>query len=130
MKLTLPNILLLKSSNISTDHKSKMVWNKRHNLQIRLVQFTGRKRVWIGTNSTNRTFHKYQNCGIYWLYSYNLLTNKYNLKSSKQLKKVCLYMSVLNTFQYKQCLCFLTLSVCNEWFVDQTWIIYRPEEKN
>ena len=34
--------------------------------------------------------------------------------SIKLLKKIFLYMSVLNTFQYKQCLCILTLSKCNE----------------
>ena len=49
---------LLKISNINTDHKSKMVWNKRHNLQTRIVQFADQKKVWIGTNSTNRTFDK------------------------------------------------------------------------
>ena len=49
---------LLKISNINTGHKSKMVWNKRHNLQTRIVQFADQKKVWIGTNSTNRTFDK------------------------------------------------------------------------
>ena len=49
---------LLKISNINTGHKSKMFWNKRHNLQTRIVQFADQKKVWIGTNSTNRTFDK------------------------------------------------------------------------
>ena len=44
---------LLKISSINTGHKSKMVWNKRHNLQTRIVQFADQKKVWIGTNSTN-----------------------------------------------------------------------------
>ena len=31
---------LLKTSNIITGHKSKMAWNKRHNLQTKILQFT------------------------------------------------------------------------------------------
>ena len=62
--------------------------------------------------------------GIYWLNLYNLLTNKYNWKSSKELKKV-INMSVL-TFQCEQCLCILPLSKFNEWFMDQICIIWRP----
>ena len=50
-----------------------------------------------------------KNCGIYCLDSYNLLTNNNSLKSSKQLKRIFLFMLVLNTLQYKQCLCILTL---------------------
>ena len=34
----------LKISNINTGHKSKMVWNNRHNLQTRNVQFTDQKK--------------------------------------------------------------------------------------
>ena len=49
---------LLKISNINTDHESKMVWNKRHNLQSRIVQFEDQKKVWLGTNSTNWTLDK------------------------------------------------------------------------
>ena len=49
---------LPKMSNINTGHKSKMVWNKMHNLQSRIVQFADQKKVWIGTNSTNWTFDK------------------------------------------------------------------------
>ena len=45
--------------------------------------------------------------------SYNLLTSKNSLKSSKQLKIIFLFMSVLNTLQYKQRLCILTLPKCN-----------------
>ena len=41
---------LLKISNINTGHKSKMVWNKRHKLQTKIVQFKDQKKVWIGTN--------------------------------------------------------------------------------
>ena len=52
-------------------------------------------------------------CGIYWIKSYNSVTSKNSLKSSKQLKIIFLFMSVLNTLQYKQCLCILTLSKCN-----------------
>ena len=43
----------------------------------------------------------------------NLLTSKNDLKSSKQLKMIFLFMSVLNILQYKQCLCVLTLPKCN-----------------
>ena len=38
---------------------------------------------------------------IFWLNSYNLLTNKNGLKSSRQLKIIFLFISVLNTLQYK-----------------------------
>ena len=41
------------------------------------------------------------------------MTSKNSLKSSKQLKIIFLYMSVLNKLQYKQCLCILTLPKCN-----------------
>ena len=54
-----------------------------------------------------------KNCGIYWLVSDNLLTSKNGLKSSKQVKMIFPFMSVLNTLQYKQCLCILTLPKCN-----------------
>ena len=36
-------------------------------------------------------------------------------------------MSVLNTLQYKQCLCILTLPKCN---TDKIFTIYRPEKKS
>ena len=49
---------LLNISNINTDHKSKMVWNKRHNLKTRIVQLADQKKVWIGTNSTDWTLDK------------------------------------------------------------------------
>ena len=39
-------------------------------------------------------------------------------------------MSVLNAFQYKQCLYILTLLKSNEQFRDQICIFYRPEQKN
>ena len=45
LKLTLLIISLLKTSNIITAHKSKMVWNKKYNLRTRLVQFTDQKKV-------------------------------------------------------------------------------------
>ena len=35
----------LKISNINTGHKFKMVWNRRHNLQARIVQFTDQKKT-------------------------------------------------------------------------------------
>ena len=54
-----------------------------------------------------------KNYGIYWLNSNNLLTNKNGFKSSKQLKIIFPFMSVLNTLQYKECLCILTLRKCN-----------------
>ena len=54
-----------------------------------------------------------KNCGIYWLDSHNLLATKNGLKTSKQLKIIFPFMSVLNTFHYKQCLCILTLAKCN-----------------
>ena len=37
-------------------------------------------------------------------------------------------MSVLNTLQYKQCLCILTLPKCNASFIDQICTIYRPKK--
>ena len=38
-------------------------------------------------------------------------------------------MSVLKTSQYKQFLYILTLSKCDEYFIDLICIIHRPEEK-
>ena len=35
----------LKISNINTDHKFKMVWNKRYNLQTRIVYFTEQEKT-------------------------------------------------------------------------------------
>ena len=49
MKLTLLNISILKTYNFNTGHKSVMVSNKWHNLQNKIVQFTGQKKAWIGT---------------------------------------------------------------------------------
>ena len=54
-----------------------------------------------------------KNCGIYIHDSYNLLTSENGLKSSKQSKIIFPFMPVLNTPQYKQCLCILTLLKCN-----------------
>ena len=48
----------LKISNIKTGHKSKVVWNKKDNLQTRTIQFADQKKVWISTNSIYRTFDK------------------------------------------------------------------------
>ena len=48
----------LKISNINTGQKSKMVWNRKNNLQNRTVQFAAQKKVWIATNSTNQAFDK------------------------------------------------------------------------
>ena len=42
-----------------------------------------------------------------------------NLKSSRLLKKIFIYMSVLNTFQHKQYFCILKLPKCIEYFLDQ-----------
>ena len=50
-------------------------------------------------------------------------------KKAANCWKKSFYISVLNTLQYKQCLRILTLSKCNAYFIDQIWIIYRPEEK-
>ena len=58
LKVTLLNISVLKTSNINTAHKFKMIWNKRHNLQTRFELFTDQKNVWKGANSMNWTFHK------------------------------------------------------------------------
>ena len=97
---------LLKIFNINTDHKSKMVWNKRHNLQARTVQFADQKKVWIGTNSTNRTVDHWQ----YWKLSNinSCLSFWTSLKSKVQL--------IQFTDQQKG-----TKKV--------TWAIYRPDEK-
>ena len=54
-----------------------------------------------------------KHCEIYRRDSYNLLISKNSLKSSKNLKTIFLFMSVLNTLQYKQCLRILTLPKCN-----------------
>ena len=43
-KNVLQCISLLKTSNINTDHKSKMVGNKSNNMEIRTVQFTNQKK--------------------------------------------------------------------------------------
>ena len=139
MKLTLLNISILKTYNFNTGHKSVMVSNKWHNLQNKIVQFTGQKKAWIGTIAILKGL-KYKlsfwtslksktqliqltdrqtgtlkcwnvgielsicdttksppiytlpqflsmsenNCGIYWLDSFNLLTSHNSLKSSKQ----------------------------------------------
>ena len=69
-----------------------------------------------------------KNCGIYWLDSYNLLTSKNGLKSSKQLKIIFPFMSVLNTLQSKQCLCILTFPKCDAQFTDKIFTIYRAEK--
>ena len=53
------------------------------------------------------------NWGIYWLDSQNLLTTKNRAKINKQLEKVSLYISVLNTHQYKQFFCILTIPKSN-----------------
>ena len=45
--------------------------------------------------------------------NWNLPTCKNSLKSRKQLKINFLFMSVLNTFQYKQRLCTLTDPKCD-----------------
>ena len=64
----------------------------------------------------------------------NLLLEKYlfsvaaTLKSSKQLKIIFLFLLVINTLQYKECLCILTFAKCNMWFIDQIYTIYRPEK--
>ena len=57
-------------------------------------------------------------CRVYWLSLYNLLTVKNSLKSSKQLKIIFLFISVLNTLQYNHCLCI----------IDQICTIYRREK--
>ena len=47
-------------SNISNVCVSWDFQNVTHNLQIRFPQFTDQKKVWYGTNTTNRTFYKQQ----------------------------------------------------------------------
>ena len=111
--------------------------------KTQLIQFTGRQKVTKKfTDQKKKSYKKYwkdgielsindntkspqiytlpqflsmsgKNCGIYRLDSYNLLTSNNSLKSSKQLKIIFLFMLVLNTLQYKQCLCILTLPKCN-----------------
>ena len=66
--------------------------------------------------------------GIHWLEANNLLISKNSLKSSKQLKIIFLFMSVLNALQYKQCLCILTLPRHDAKFIDQICLIYIPEK--
>ena len=64
-----------------------------------------------------------KNCGIYCFDSYNLLTSKNSLKSSKQLKTIFPFISVLNTLQYKQCFSIFKLPKCNTSFADQIFKI-------
>ena len=48
----------LKISNINTGHKFKIFWNRKHNLLTWIIQFTAQKKIWISTNSANRSFSK------------------------------------------------------------------------
>ena len=45
LKLIVFNITLLKASNIKTDHKSTMVWNKTYGFKIRVAQFTDQEKL-------------------------------------------------------------------------------------
>ena len=55
---------------------------------------------------------------------WNLLTQLIQFTDQQiSLKKA------LDAFQYKQCLCILTLPKYNEKFIDQISITYRPEEE-
>ena len=46
----------IKISNINNGHKSKMVWNKKHNLQTKTVQFITQENIWIDTNGYKSNF--------------------------------------------------------------------------
>ena len=54
LELNFPKI----HSNINNVCVSWHFQNVIHNLQTRFSQFTDQKKVWDGTNNTNRTFHK------------------------------------------------------------------------
>ena len=87
---------------------------KPSNINLASVFVHVRKKLVEFTDSTNT---------IYW-------PTNITKKAANCWKKIFLFMSGLNTFQYKQCLCTLTLSKCNEQFIDLVCIIYRPKEKN
>ena len=106
----------------------------------RLDEKKAKKKYWkVGMNSNNSKIPQIytllqflsmpgKNCGIFWLDLYNLLTSKNGSKSSKQLKIIFSFMSVLNTLQYKECLCILTLPKCKTYFTDKIFKTYRPEK--
>ena len=54
LELNLPQI----HSNINNFYVSWHFQDVMHNLQTIFLQFTDQKKVWNGTNSTNRTFRK------------------------------------------------------------------------
>ena len=101
-------IQILNSYNLLTDKK----WPKidLSNLQTKLKKLKKYWKIWIEL-SINYQFPSISEkiLGIYWLDWHNLLTSKNSFKSRKQLKIIFLYMSVLNTLKYKQCLCIFTL---------------------
>ena len=114
----------LNSYNLPTNKKGLKKWLEQFTDQMK----KGKKKYWkvgieLSINGNTKIPQIYtlpqflsmseKNCGIYWLDSHNLLTSKNGLKSSKQLKIIFPFMSVLNTFQYKQCLYILTLPKCN-----------------
>ena len=51
-------------------------------------------------------------------------------KKWQTVKKILLYMSELNTLQYKQCLCILGILKYDGQFMDQICKIYRPEKSD
>ena len=68
-----------------------------------------------------------KNCEIYWLGSC-LLTRKYSVKGSKQLKIISLLLSVLKKIQCKDCLCILKIPKCNAYVMDHILTIYKSEK--
>ena len=104
---------MLHNSNtqlIQFTDRQKVAKNWLENLQTKLKKLTKYWKIWIEL-SINYQFPSMSEkiLGIYWLDSHNLLTTKNSFKSRKQLKIIFLYMSVLNTLKYKQCLCIFTL---------------------
>ena len=72
---------------------------------------------------------KKKNYGIYWLDSYNVLTSKNSLKSSKQWtveNDLSIYVS--NKYTPKECLCISTIPKFNASFIAQICAIYKPEK--
>ena len=90
----------LKISNINTSHKFKIVWNKRYNLQTRIVKLTDQKSIAKKVNenwnwpflisqllqiSNINTGHKFE---IIWYKEHNLLTRivQFTDQKKEQLK--------------------------------------------
>ena len=73
------------------------------------------------------SFRAFQKKIVEFTYSTHTIYWPTNIAKKQQTLEISL--SIYQYLQHKQCLCILTLSKCNAYFIDQIWIIYRPEEK-